>query len=254
MDSSKKIDVFETRDYSKFKKLVGNRDVTNKRVAIIKESIKTVGYISNPIKCNENMEVIDGQGRLEALKQLELPVEYTIEKGLGINECRAMNLKPTAWTINDFIKSYAEYGVESYIRILKLQEKYGFSASVLYAITKRNFSNGTSPQDNYRNGTLVVTDEEYEISKETCEYLVRFIDVQKKIGGKKDLFFESIAFVSNLKGVDKERLYYSITQNVSEINPASKSEYLLKDISNCYNKGYAKKNRRYFDYEKKTII
>ena len=66
--------------------------------------------------------------------------------------------------------------------------------------------------------------------------------------------FKSIAFVSNLKGVDKERLYYSITQNVSEINPASKSEYLLKDISNCYNKGYAKKNRRYFDYEKKTII
>ena len=39
MDNSKKIDVFETRDYSKFKKLLGNRDVTNKRVAIIKESM-----------------------------------------------------------------------------------------------------------------------------------------------------------------------------------------------------------------------
>jgi ParB-like chromosome segregation protein Spo0J len=64
--------IFETRDYGMFKRLKGNRDITTNRVAIIKASIENIGYISNPIICNENMEIIDGQGRYEACKELEI--------------------------------------------------------------------------------------------------------------------------------------------------------------------------------------
>ena len=102
--------IFTTTEYDLFKRLKGNRDVTNKRVAIIKESISSIGYVSNPVIVNENYEVIDGQGRVRALMELGLPVEYRIITGLGIDDCRAMNLKPTGWSINDFVKSYAEYG------------------------------------------------------------------------------------------------------------------------------------------------
>lgn len=48
--------IYATEDYSQFKFLVGNRDVTIRRKNRIKESIRNFGYILNPIVVNENME------------------------------------------------------------------------------------------------------------------------------------------------------------------------------------------------------
>ena len=76
-ESSKKI--YITKDYSIFKKLTGNRSTELERITKICDSIREVGYITSPILVNENMEVIDGQGRLEAFKELGIPVEYIIE-------------------------------------------------------------------------------------------------------------------------------------------------------------------------------
>lgn len=59
--------VYRTNNYDQFKRLVGNREVNPKRVKTIKKSVEEIGYIPNPIIVNENMEVIDGQGRLQAL-------------------------------------------------------------------------------------------------------------------------------------------------------------------------------------------
>ena len=65
-------DIYITADYGKFKKLPGNRDVKGTQKII--DSIETVGYVLSPILVNENMEVIDGQNRLDALRALKLPV------------------------------------------------------------------------------------------------------------------------------------------------------------------------------------
>ena len=78
--------VYQTRDYSKFMRLEGNREVVSKRVVKITKSIQQNGYILNPIVVNEKMQVIDGQGRLEALKGLKMPIDYVIAEGAGLNE------------------------------------------------------------------------------------------------------------------------------------------------------------------------
>lgn len=63
-------EIKRTNNYDMFKRLEGNRFVDPKKVNKLKKSINEVGYISNPIIVNEKMEVIDGQHRLEALKEL----------------------------------------------------------------------------------------------------------------------------------------------------------------------------------------
>ena len=83
--------VLRTSDYSVFNIMTGNRDVPEIRVRKIKDSIQKNGYIFNPIICNEKMEVVDGQGRLEALKRLGLPVEYIVHPGLTVSDCIVMN-------------------------------------------------------------------------------------------------------------------------------------------------------------------
>ena len=105
MDTNYKVLV--TNDYDMFKRLEGNRSVTELRVKKISNSIKTVGYVMNPIIVNERFEVIDGQGRLEVLRRLELPVYYIVVNGIGRKECIAMNINQTNWSLYDYIQSYA---------------------------------------------------------------------------------------------------------------------------------------------------
>lgn len=84
--------VFLESNLSKFKLLDGNRSIEESRVNKIIDSIKTVGFINSPIVCNEHYEIIDGQGRLEACKRLGLAIPYIVIDGLGVDECRAMNV------------------------------------------------------------------------------------------------------------------------------------------------------------------
>ena len=97
-------------DLSVFKVLDGNRSVNPGRVDKIAQSIQKVGFIQCPIVVNEKMQVIDGQGRLEACKRLGLPIPYIKIKGVGIDECLAMNINQKNWSSEDYIKSMPTEG------------------------------------------------------------------------------------------------------------------------------------------------
>ena len=249
LDSSMNVKIESTVDYGKFNRLKGNRRISNKRVAIIKNSIESIGYISNPIIVNEKLEVIDGQGRLEALKELGMPVEYRIIPSIGIRECRAMNLKPTSWTVVDFVKSYAEYGNENYVRLLELNEKYGISCTTLHTICSYLTKSGRASQEELRNGIFVMSEERKEEVSKICERLKELESAQKEIGGSKELFHSCVAWCMMRDGVNIDRLIVSIQQQSNEIHPFAKTKESLAELSKVYNKGYSKANRRFFDYE-----
>lgn len=63
-----------TSDYFRFKILDGNRDVLKSHVNKIKESMKKFGWIGPGIIVNEKFEIIDGQTRFYAAKELGLPM------------------------------------------------------------------------------------------------------------------------------------------------------------------------------------
>lgn len=117
--------VYKTTRYDKFKLLDGNRSVKTARVRRILESIQKVGYRMVPIVVNKDYEVIDGQGRLAALRELGLPVYYVVDYGAGIEECRMLNIGMTNWSLTDFIDSYAELGNPEYMEVLPLVREYG---------------------------------------------------------------------------------------------------------------------------------
>jgi len=108
--------ILSTKDYNLFKKMVGNRPTQLFRVKKILKSIEKVGYITNPIIVNDKMEIIDGQARFEALKQLNLPIDYIIVNNAGIKECISMNTYNSNWKEMDYINSYANVGNINYIR------------------------------------------------------------------------------------------------------------------------------------------
>ncbi len=123
----------ETTNYEIFKTLAGNRDIDLPNVRSLVKSIRENGYIGTPILVSKNFEVLDGQHRLEALKQLGLPVPYEIRE-MNLTQVQALNNASRKWAIIDYIKSYASMGHEEYILLLNYIDKLGIPITYLVAV------------------------------------------------------------------------------------------------------------------------
>ena len=156
------IKVYETKNYDMFRQMLGNRDI--KGESEIVESIKRVGLVHNPIIVNEKYEVIDGQNRLEALRQLDLPVYFIIQKGLGIEACRSLNIGQTNWGTEDYIYSFADVGNKNYRRLASLmtefQKQFGIQGIIAMAKPRRVNEGGGLPNSVIKNGEFELSQEE----------------------------------------------------------------------------------------------
>ena len=118
--------VMKTNDYSIFKTIDGNRQVQQKNVNNLIQSMKEK-LLMCPIIVNEDNEVIDGQNRLQALKLLKLPVYYLPVKGYGIREVQMLNTYQKDWGINDFMDCYSKEGRNNYILYKQFYTKWKFN-------------------------------------------------------------------------------------------------------------------------------
>ena len=229
--------VYVTKDYSIFKRLVGNRDIPESRISKIVESIQTIGWVHNPIIVNEKMEVIDGQGRLTALQRLKMPVEYIIAEGAGNKECIYMNMNMVNWKLPDFIKSYAEQGNENYQRLLSLMERYAngnldIISTAVYRLSK-------SKHRDIKQGTLQLTEEQYRAAIPRLEYIKPILDTidAKKLPGSIVTLMQTLVYYYDYPEVDKERLSYSVEKYIYNTTPWVSNIDCEKEVENCYNYG-----------------
>lgn len=109
--------VYKTSNLSIFKQIDGNRVPNLQHIRRLAHSIRVYGMKCNPILVNEQMEVIDGQHRLMAAKQVESFVYYIIVNGYSLNEVHTLNLNQKNWTKRDYMEGYASMGIESYIKL-----------------------------------------------------------------------------------------------------------------------------------------
>lgn len=130
--------VLVTNDYSLFKYVHGNRDINKGNVNAIAHQIKLRGQ-QVPILVNEKHEIIDGQHRLEACKQLNKPVAYIVRKGANIHDVISTNIVGKKWSTDDYINRYASEGNENYLKLqaffLKAKTE-GFNASTALTIAR----------------------------------------------------------------------------------------------------------------------
>lgn len=229
--------VYVTKDYSIFKRLVGNRDIPESRISKIVESIQTIGWVHNPIIVNEKMEVIDGQGRLTALQRLKLPVEYIIAEGAGNKECIYMNMNMVNWKLPDFIKSYAEQGNENYQRLLTLIENYANGnldviSTAVYRVSK-------SKHREIKQGVLQLTEDQYKAAIPRLEYIKPLLDSldSKKLPGSIVTLMQTLIYYYDYPEVDKDRLKYSVEKYIYNATPWVLNTDCEKEVENAYNYG-----------------
>lgn len=239
--------VLQTKEYSKFKKLKGNRNVDAVRVQRIIQSINKVGYITSPIIVNEDLEVIDGQGRLEALRILGLPVEYIIHENIGIDECISMNIHQTNWNDRDYIDSYADRNYKSYILLRKLLEKYNMNLMILAMAVKKRSKFDSSM---IRNGNLNITEEEYEEAKKRLEYASSFLPFCKRKHGSLTKLLQAVILCYDFKDIDNKRLFEKVTDYMPLMTPWNSLDECFVSIEEVYNRNIRKRVYIYTEYRK----
>lgn len=73
------MEILKTKDYGSFKEINSNREVDQRHVRSLVAAIEQKNLLHvNPIVCNADMEVIDGQHRLEAARALGVEIYYTL--------------------------------------------------------------------------------------------------------------------------------------------------------------------------------
>ena len=233
----KTYNVYVTKDYSIFKRLVGNRDIPESRISKIVESIQTIGWVHNPIIVNEKMEVIDGQGRLTALQRLKMPIEYIIAEGAGNKECIYMNMNMVNWKLPDFIKSYAEQGNENYQRLLSLMQRYAngnldIISTAVYRLSK-------SKHRDIKQGTLQLTEDQYRAAIPRLEYIKPILEEidDKKLPGSMVTLMQTLIYYYDYPEVDKDRLKYSVEKYIYNATPWVLNTDCEREVENCYNYG-----------------
>ena len=104
---------FETRDYSMFKKVRGNRPVDQAHVQQLKKLIADKDLM-DPIRVNANIEVVDGQHTLQARKELGLPVPYIIINSDDPLDVARLNQGRKNWSLDHFLGHHCARGKMDY--------------------------------------------------------------------------------------------------------------------------------------------
>lgn len=220
-----------TTDYSKFKLMHTNREQSRGHVETLKKAFEEVGNLTRvqPLLVNENFEIIDGQHRFTACKELDLPIYYTMVEGLGVAEARSMNILHRNWVTDDYAHSYANGGDPNYKTYIKLKEDYGFNHSVtLIAFSGTATDRGIFKE--FKNGDFVVKDE--AAVKDRLNFIA---EVDELIDFPMDRYLaRALMRLLQNDEFDRERMKTKITQTKSLKRDIS-SDGFLRQLEDIYN-------------------
>lgn len=241
--------VYRTTNYDRFRRLEGNREVTAKRAKNIAKSISEIGYILNPIIVNEKMEIVDGQGRFEALKSISHPIDYVVVDGAGLNECVAMNNSTSRWTLMDYIYSHAEKrgkNQESYIYLRELMKAYKSKMPmepIIYASDRKHRSSNVFVS----HGLYECDEKGYEDAVKILDQLARIYPLLKEVKGHRERYATAICFMLRHPQVDGDRLYEQILKQKEKMRGVTSQGDALSVLEDTYN--YRTKNKVYLQSE-----
>lgn len=234
--------VYITKDYERFAFLEDNRAVKQNRVNKIKGSIQEVGYILQPILVNEKYQIIDGQGRFNACMEMELPVLYVMQKGIGVGECRKLNMNQENWKPWDWICSYADGGNVDYQRFRTfVNNTEGLPISVITPLAFGRYRDERWIDEAVRKGQMKFSKEDAKRLRWEIDYILQLKDTMKMLTGRKRGFCGALAFAyRHLDIGQRNNLITVIKRNTSimKMHPA------IKDNLEMFDKFYNKNRKK----------
>lgn len=234
--------IFVTSDYSRFKKLKGNREL-RKNVSLEK-SIRKSGIII-PIEVNEQFEILDGQNRFEFAKKMGIPIPYRVIDGLGIQEVIDLNSTTKPWTVMDYINKYCLDENIEYINLRDLSIKYTrIPISSLASAGEGYLNLNSKTTKNIREGTFCF----YNFGI-FCQFLDDYYSFLSKTGvrGGQYSFFAFFNLYTT-EVFDFQRLVNGIANKIEIINGNTNLDVVTEKFLEAHNFGLKEDSKLSIEY------
>jgi len=221
------LQVFQSNDYQKFSLLHGNRKVNPLHVKRLKQSFQRQ-YLISPILVNENYQIIDGQHRFTAAKEMALPINYFIISGYGLPEIQMLNTNTSNWTSKDYLKAFCDMGVTDYLEVKKFSDTYPeFSIeSVTNMLSQKVSRGGTTNYDGMKGLTKTFQEGNFRCKDIEKAYQVADLVLEFKPFYKS---YNRVSFVNCLLSIFKNPKYQHERMLTKLRNPTNEK------IADCVN-------------------
>lgn len=238
--NNNEIKIQVTNQYDLFNPLFGNREVDQNHLKSLVKSM-SMAHLVIPILCNEHMEIIEGQHRYFAAKQLNFPIYYYIIPGYGLKEVKILNTIVKKWAPKDFIKSNCDMGMEDYLQLKEFMEEFPQfpigSCQILLA--NKNHTNKS-----FAKGSDKFSVEDYELSRSNAKKILAI--GQYYPGFKKTRFVSSMLAIFKNKNFSFTEFMKKLRKYPTSLGDCATVEQYKLVVENIYNKGRSNKvNLRY---------
>ena len=225
--------VKETKNYSMFTTIGGNRPLNELHLNRLKKSMEEELLIS-PIIVNEKHEVIDGQHRLRISSELKLPLRYIVAEGYGLNEVHRLNQNSKNWTMTEFIDGYADMGIKEYIYLKDFLDRTDLNISSALALLSSD--TGKNIND-IKNGTWKA------VHQERAETIADWVNIIKQYhnGATRQVFVRALIKLYNNENFEFSHLIGKIALQPTSLVPCVNTEQYLTLLEDIYN--YRNRNK-----------
>lgn len=228
----------KTSDYSLFKKHEMNRDIDESNLKRIKNSIKARNLLDlRPILVNKDFKVIDGQHRLQAAVELQLPVFYQIQETSHEEDIILLNANQKRWTLRDYFTYFLNNNLPEYVKLKNYIDKHKSELMLCLAVLKQS---NTSYFADFRKGNYQFPEQTFELTqrfsflKNVQEFLYKKVTGQKKFIYQTTFVRSFLTFI-NYEAVDLETFMKKIELKVDWFRPCSKYLDYIELFKNIYN-------------------
>ena len=228
--------IYSTSEYNLFHKLKGNRGINELHVRKLVEAIKEKD-LQIPIIVDHDMNVLDGQHRLDAYKIVGNPVSYIVKDKFELQDVRNVNSVNRKWTLTEYLMSYCKLGKKDYQLLEWFHRTYEFGiAECVAMLNGKGYVNSTALKE-FRKGEFVIEDLEQgktwakniNACGEYFQYYKKATFIKAMLSAMKDKTFKFSIFIKRL------------SNNSSKLkNQGSRNDFIV-NIERIYNHGTANK-------------
>jgi len=235
--------ILTTKDYSIFKKISYNRELNEAHVVKLMQSMK-VNMMPFVFPVNKDMELIDGQHRLEAIKRLDADIEvnYTILEKYDYSDIVQINQTMKKWTNQDYLNLWLSRDVNidktPYLTYQHIAGNYPFGHCMI--ISMIGIDNGGSRHRGFKLGTFRALDLLTSVASADS-----YLRVSQRLTFPIDRnLIIAISWASNNPDFDLDSFVHKLELYPDEFTKQISAVKYLEKIANCYN--YRKKGSRIY--------
>jgi len=210
VQKTKKYEIFKFRDDNRKK-------IDQSHVSRLIKSIDNNNLLEdNPIKVNANMEVMDGQHRLLAAKEMGIEIFYSVDK-YGKEDIIRMNIsKP--WYAEDYLNYYVTNGNEEYIKLDNFMKENKIALNIALKLT---MPNTVFSRDEFKEGLytfdLEANFDQLRICKETIKYIRKMNGTSTYTQAGK--FWKCLIKLAKSAHFDEKQWMHNLERMVNRIGP-----------------------------------